>query len=442
MPQVSVVIPTYNRASLIGETLDSVEAQTFTDWECLVIDDGSSDNTREVVEAYCARDPRFRYARHENTETRRDYKVIAVRNKGLALAKGDLIAFLDDDDVWLPGYLEAATTMLAARPDVRLSACPRLFWDGERIVETQQFLPGQLSQPLRGMIRNCFLVPSQCVIRRAAIERTPLFRVPGSEDYDLWLQILPPRPASAGVGFVAEPLVKYRIHAGSSLLDPTGEKGHRLAERHMQVLHNFLQRREISPFDRLLALGNLQRKHEQILEMDIRGGRISHSHLARLSRLLGIFPTPLLRNPSLARKYLTYKPLSVAAPQNIGKNVSPTGAMWLPLPVLGMIAVFLVLVTTFTLYQFPARLFFDTGLHAVCPYGLAYIILVALLTGFGGRRLGFLTLCLALIGALYLLPPRSTPAVGDAIGWGELGGLLLLGTATVLGVGTGGRPPA
>ena len=99
----------------------------------------------------------------------------------------------------------------------------------------------------------------------------------------------------------------------------------------------------------------------------------------------------------------------------------------------GLLSALLILLTTLGLYHFPARLFFDTGLHAVEPYGLAYVAAVALMTLLGGRRLGFVTLGLAAVGALFLLPPRSSLEVGDTLGWSELCGLVLLGTATVVG---------
>ena len=77
--------------------------------------------------------------------------------------------------------------------------------------------------------------------------------------------------------------------------------------RHMEVLRLFLQRRDITLYDRLLALGNIQRKHEQLLEFDLEEDKVPPSRLTRLAKLLSIVPTPLLRNPSLARQYLGYR---------------------------------------------------------------------------------------------------------------------------------------
>lgn len=98
-PIFSIIIPTYNRAELLKRCLDSVVSQTFTDWEAIVVDNYSEDNTEEIVLSY--NDDRIRYLKNHN------YGVIAVsRNKALDLAKGDYICFLDSDDAWLPNKLE------------------------------------------------------------------------------------------------------------------------------------------------------------------------------------------------------------------------------------------------------------------------------------------------------------------------------------------------
>lgn len=113
MPQVSVIIPTYNRARYVTEAIDSVLAQTYQDYEVIVIDDGSTDNTREVLEPYM---DRIRYIRQENAG------VSAARNRGIGEAQGQWLAFLDSDDIWLPEKLESHTAFIVEHANVCLHA--------------------------------------------------------------------------------------------------------------------------------------------------------------------------------------------------------------------------------------------------------------------------------------------------------------------------------
>ncbi len=109
-PIVSIIIPSYNRAHLIGETLASVAAQTLTDYEVLVIDDGSKDNTEDVLRPWCEQDSRIRYVKQANGG------VSAARNHGLRLAQGEFIAFLDSDDLWSPWKLELQVQLMRMLP--------------------------------------------------------------------------------------------------------------------------------------------------------------------------------------------------------------------------------------------------------------------------------------------------------------------------------------
>lgn len=102
-PLVSIIIPTYNRAHLIGETLDSVLAQSYTHWECIVVDDGSTDNTPEVLVAYCAKDTRFQYHKRPLEKPK---GANACRNYGFELSKGEYILFLDSDDILKKSCIE------------------------------------------------------------------------------------------------------------------------------------------------------------------------------------------------------------------------------------------------------------------------------------------------------------------------------------------------
>ena len=94
-PKVSVIIPTYNRASVIQRAVDSVYHQSFNNWELLLVDDGSTDQTKEILKGF-KKDPKFRYFKTKN------HGVSSARNLGLKQAQGEWIAFLDSDDEWLP----------------------------------------------------------------------------------------------------------------------------------------------------------------------------------------------------------------------------------------------------------------------------------------------------------------------------------------------------
>ncbi len=292
MPSVSIVIPTYNRASLIGETLESVLAQTFADWECLVVDDASTDHTRAVVEEYRARDPRIRYTAQETNEGG-----ASARNRGAALTEGDFVAFLDNDDVWLPGFLAATVALLQAHPHAVLAAAPRLYWDGEGTLMTEVFSEQAQRQPLRTMIGHCFVVPSQCLIRRSALQKTQGLRCWPADDFDLWLQLL----VQGTAVFAQEPLMKWRRHEGNF---GAVSRDRLVTTLNIEILKKFLWRRDVSLWHRVVAAGNIQRKHEYLLGLELAEGSLPRSAAARLARLLLIVPSPLLRSPALARRYL------------------------------------------------------------------------------------------------------------------------------------------
>lgn len=102
-PLISIIIPTFNRAHLIGETLDSIIAQTYTHWECIIIDDGSCDNTDELIDAYQKRDTRIKYHHRPNNKPK---GANSCRNIGLSESKGDYIIFFDSDDLMTPDHIE------------------------------------------------------------------------------------------------------------------------------------------------------------------------------------------------------------------------------------------------------------------------------------------------------------------------------------------------
>jgi glycosyltransferase involved in cell wall biosynthesis len=119
-PLVSIIIPTYNRAHLIGETLDSVLAQTYTNWECIVVDDDSTDNTNEVLQAYCNKDDRFKYFKRPDQKSK---GANACRNYGFELSKGEYIQWFDSDDVMLNDLLSLKINLFLQNPNVGFVVC-------------------------------------------------------------------------------------------------------------------------------------------------------------------------------------------------------------------------------------------------------------------------------------------------------------------------------
>lgn len=109
-PLVSIIIPTYNRAHLIGETLDSVIAQTYTNWECIVVDDGSTDNTSSLLQMYCEKDYRIQYYHRPND---RPKGANACRNYGFELSNGEFVNWFDSDDLMMPHKLDVQILKIA-----------------------------------------------------------------------------------------------------------------------------------------------------------------------------------------------------------------------------------------------------------------------------------------------------------------------------------------
>lgn len=117
--QVSVIIPTYNRAGLLGQTLESIAAQSFRDWECVVVDDGSTDNTKELLSRFIQKDARFRFAERPASRTK---GANAARNYGYELSTGKYIKFFDSDDLMHPDFLMRQFAVLEDNPKLDFCA--------------------------------------------------------------------------------------------------------------------------------------------------------------------------------------------------------------------------------------------------------------------------------------------------------------------------------
>jgi len=199
-PLVSVITPVYNSARFIGQTIESVQSQSSADWEMVIVDDCSTDNTVEIIEGYAAGDPRI--ITFENT---RNQGPAATRNRALGRAKGRFIAFLDGDDQWLPTKLER---QLSRMTDNNLSfTCTqyrRMSHDGARIGRLIA-VPEKINY--RDLLKNTTVVTSTVVVDR---EKTGSFQMVDTyyDDYVLWLGLLKRGITAIGV---QQDLVRYRI---------------------------------------------------------------------------------------------------------------------------------------------------------------------------------------------------------------------------------------
>ena len=214
MPLVSVIIPTLNRPDFLRAALQSVLGQTVGDFEILVVDDGSTIDPRPVLAALD--DGRIRYFRHDSNRGE-----AAARNTGIRNARGTYVAFLDDDDEWLPDKLRLQLDLFGQSPDA--VACVyggHVALQGLNGRELRRDVPtrrGGLFQEL--LERNVIGPPSTVMVRRQCLERVGLFdeSIAFGVDYDMWIRIAREYRFEVVPGVV---VVRYTIHPGQMSSDP------------------------------------------------------------------------------------------------------------------------------------------------------------------------------------------------------------------------------
>jgi glycosyltransferase involved in cell wall biosynthesis len=206
MPRVSIIIPAYNAAALLPQTLDSIVAQTYRDWEAIVADDGSTDETAAVARD---RDPRILCVR-----SARNRGVGGARNLAFSRARGELIALLDADDTWLPEYLERQVDLydaaLARGEDVGIVCCDAYELGPEGLrAQTYSEHAGWVEEVTLTTLLHHNTIFVSAIVPRAVLEELGGFATDclGTEEYDLWLRIL---ETGRGVIAAREPLVVYR----------------------------------------------------------------------------------------------------------------------------------------------------------------------------------------------------------------------------------------
>lgn len=254
-PFVDIIIPAYNAARFLPAAIESVEAQTFTDWRILLIDDGSTDDTAAVVASYAERlGAKLKYIRQENRG------LPAARNTAIRNSSAKLLALLDADDLWLPGRLAASVASFDSRPQAGVSYGLISWIDASgEITGTFQGNPA----PVEGRVANDIYTrrmqlpcPSM-TFRREAAERVGMFdeTMRATEDRDLWLRIA----LHYEVAFVPEVIALYRLSSGTMSTD---------RERMMRAQRKFLDKHYGEPgcgfFARRRALARMYLQHAEV----------------------------------------------------------------------------------------------------------------------------------------------------------------------------------
>lgn len=205
MSKVSVIIPTHNRAELIGSAIRSVLNQTYQDFEIIVVDDASKDNTEEVISSF--NDKRIKYIHHQTNKGE-----AGARNTGVTNSKGQFIGFLDDDDEWLPSKLQKQVELLERSPLI----IGGVYTTFVMINRADKRVVAQITARKRGAIFNDMLIknrvgtPSTVLLRRECFDKVGLFDegISFGPDYDMWLRI----SREFDFEYINEPLVKYYVH--------------------------------------------------------------------------------------------------------------------------------------------------------------------------------------------------------------------------------------
>ncbi len=260
--RVSVIIPTYNCADYIPFALQSALAQTHTDREIIVVDDGSTDSTADCLAPYMSQ---IRYVRQDHAG------VAAARNLGFRLAGGDYIALLDADDYWKPRKLEIQLLLALAAPDCGLYVCDGVPFEGEKIVRPNlfsEFYLDLLRKSTNGafvmMAHRAFIAgppigcPAQTLIPRGVVEATGPIADKPIQDYDYYLRISQRYP----VAFHHHLLVAYRIR-NDSISGPLAGRQRLRNERLIPVLRAHAARCDNDEDRELVA--EVIRYHENIL---------------------------------------------------------------------------------------------------------------------------------------------------------------------------------
>jgi glycosyltransferase involved in cell wall biosynthesis len=249
-PLISIVIPTYNHAALLKEALQSVLAQTYSNWEALVIDNCSSDNTVEVISAIS--DPRVTYVKIQN-----DGVIAKSRNLGIRRARGSWVAFLDSDDIWYPTRLSKVLYFINRNYAVDVWCTNEILLNLNKAYQSRIKYGPNSSDMYQRLLKygNC-LSPSATVVKKSFLEKNNLqmredVNFITAEDYDFWLLLA---KSGAKFNFLNSYEGQYTLHSANNSTQ---------IERHETSIRNVL-------FDHVFNIQNFENKNKLWKKIEIR----------------------------------------------------------------------------------------------------------------------------------------------------------------------------
>lgn len=210
-PLVSIIIPTYNRAHLLDETLDSVLDQTYTNWECIVVDDGSTDGTDSLLAKYCENDNRFKYYHRPKD---RPKGANTCRNYGFELSEGEYVNWFDDDDVMLDDFLRLNLQAIKLKQDIVLSA---MFYVNEKLEVNKRIHLYDTSELFKDYILgNLEVITGGVFFRKSFLVGKELFsnKITRGQETELFSRLFFGIPLNS-YKIINEPLFLYRQHSDS-----------------------------------------------------------------------------------------------------------------------------------------------------------------------------------------------------------------------------------
>lgn len=266
-PFFSIIIPTYNRAALLKIAVNSVLYQTFGDWELLVIDDGSSDNTKDITHAL--NDKRIKYIYQPNQG------VSAARNRGINQAQGRFICFLDSDDRFRQEKLNVTYDYIMTYPRYKIFHTEELWYRRGAFLPQKIYHKKPTGDVFKTAVKLCCISISTAAVRKDVFTTVGLFAqdLPAGEDYDFWLRVTAQLPVML--------IPQYLTIKEGGRCDQQSKKYPAMDKFRIQALEKILKSRCLTKDNYQAALEELRRKSSIYINGALKRGKIEEANLYR-----------------------------------------------------------------------------------------------------------------------------------------------------------------